>query len=145
MKRLTFPLIASLALLLGAPAMAQTDQQQSNQQQGDQTRQGQAMQGMDTTMNQGRRVVVGTVEDMRDVTLKGIKDSQRLIKINANDNTVFVNLGAVNNQLPTIESGDRIVVIGNSSRINGNPVIQARFIGEVYSYVPVIYDVAAGS
>jgi len=132
MKRLTALFTASLALFLAAPVMAQSEQQQS--------------QDMKTTMNQGRRVVVGTVEDMRDVNIKGVDDSNRLLKINANDNMVFVNLGGVSNKaLPTIEKGDEIVVVGNSSRINGKPVIQARFIGEVYSYVPVIYDVAGGS
>jgi len=133
MKRLTFLLGASLALLISMPVMAQSDQSE-------------AMQNMQTSMNQGRRVVVGIVEDMRDVTIRGIDDSQRLLKINANDNMVFVNLGGVSSDaLPTIEKGDEIVVVGNSSRINGKPVIQARFLGEVYSYVPVIYDVADGS
>lgn len=86
------------------------------------------------------RMVIGTVIDIRGVQIKGpMGDKHRLLKVSVDDNTVIIDLGPMKKgafQDLGINPGNRIWVLGSSARINGKPVIYARYVGEVYDFEP---------
>ena len=84
---------------------------------------------------QKQRVVVGEITDMKDVTLKGIDSSHKIVKIeNDTGKTMYINLGAMDTppQDLKMEKGDRLLVIGKNARINGKPVLHAQYVGELF-------------
>ncbi|MDN5870255.1 MAG: hypothetical protein L0H73_05985 [Nitrococcus sp.] len=142
-------LALSIGLGLSAPTLAAShgseqgasqSGQGSSQMQGSQAQSKQQMQ-QHQAYHQAHRMVIGKVTDTRDVTIKGpAGDKHRLLKLNANDNTVIVDLGAMTQETfkgLDISQGTRIWVLGSSARINGKPVLFARYVGE-------LYDVQAG-
>lgn len=108
----------------------ETQQARAPQQQGQQGQQGEQM-------AQGRRVIVGQVEDVRDIPIAEGGGEHKLVKVMANEKTVVVDLGPTQEAQLDVQPGDRILAIGNSARIGGRPVIYARYIGELYGNVPL--------
>jgi hypothetical protein len=92
----------------------------------------------------GRVLVRGTVQDVRDVTLKGVPDKHRLIKIATPEGRhVIADLGTGKGfQDLNLQQGDRVVLLGEAARINDRPVVKARFAAELVALAP---DRSAGS
>lgn len=131
------PLFAMLiALGLSAPVLAASQSSEQSATQQMENSKGHSQ----NKMQHPHRIVIGKVTDTRGVQIKGpAGDKHRLLKLNANDNTVIVDLGAMNEQTFKdlgINKGNRIWVLGSSARIDGKPVIFARYVGEVYDFTP---------
>lgn len=99
--------------------------QEQNQQQGELAR-------------KGERVVIGEIVDQRNVNLsEPAGASHRMVKLrNRQGETIIVDLGS-DVQGVNLETGDRIVAAGKAARINGRPVLYARFAGQLNQMGPV--------
>ncbi|MDN5870254.1 MAG: hypothetical protein L0H73_05980 [Nitrococcus sp.] len=138
MMRLTPILAMAIGLGLSVPALAAS--QGSGQMEGSQGSSQSKMQ-QQQAMHQAHRMVIGEVTDVRGVQIKGAAgDKHRLLKLSANEDTVvIVDLGAMPEQAFKdlgINKGTRIWALGSSARINGKPVLYARYVGEVYDFKP---------
>lgn len=83
---------------------------------------------------QGKRAVIGEVVDARTVRLDGVAKDHHLLRVrNKEGKEVVVNIGAparmAHAEAPV--TGDRIVAVGKSGRINGKPIIFARYIAKL--------------
>lgn len=116
-------LTATLGLALAAPAMAQSQAAPKAQAQA----------GANEAMK-GRRAVIGEVVEVRDIQFKGIPVKHRLVKIrNRQGNTLVVDLGdATKTEMARLKKGSRIFALGKEARVNGDPVLYARYFGELY-------------
>jgi Cu/Ag efflux protein CusF len=82
---------------------------------------------------QGRRAVIGQVVGTRDIQLKGVNTKHRLVKIrNAEGQTMVVNVGdATRVKGAQFKQGSKIIAIGKEARINGDPVLFAKYVGDL--------------
>lgn len=82
---------------------------------------------------QGKRAVMGQVVDMREVQLQGTNTKHRLVKIrNPQGQNMVVDLGDASRAPGNdFRKGTNIVAIGKESRINGEPVLFARYVGDL--------------
>lgn len=126
MKNYLACFVTVIGIAAAAPALAQTSQPSKPMAQGQQ-------QGQQNEAMRGRRAVIGEVVEIRDIQLKGVSDKHRLVKIkNAQGNTLVVNVGnAARTPMKGVKKGSRIVAIGKEARINGNPVLYARYVGQL--------------
>lgn len=139
MTKLTTLVATLVAFGLSAPALAASQssgQMESSQMQAQQ-------QTQQNQLKHPQRIVIGKVVDVRGVQIKGpAGDKHRLIKLNAAGDTgnVVVDLGAMSKEAFQdlgINQGNRIWVLGSGARINGKPVIYARYVGEMlYGFTP---------
>jgi hypothetical protein len=147
---------AALTVVLCAAAAA-NEQQESRNQQAQQGQQAQQTQDQRQTQRKDKMqqakgeaqqpapaLVIGEIAEMRNVNLAA-KDAQakddaqasshRLLKVRQqNGQTVVVDAGVVSDEASSkLQSGDRIIAVGRAGRINGEPVVFARAVGELYS------------
>ncbi len=89
--------------------------------------------GATTEAMKGRRAVFGEVVDVRDIQFKGVPVKHRLVKIrNKQGNTLVVDLGdATRTNTSIAKKGARIFVVGKEARVNGDPVLYARYYGQL--------------
>lgn len=79
------------------------------------------------------RMVFGRVVDVRPVQLEGVPDRHQLVKIERDGKRIIVNLGTEEEQgwIADLEPGDLLFASGRSARINGRPVLMAKWAAEV--------------
>lgn len=75
----------------------------------------------------------GEVVGTREIQLKGTQTKHRLVKIKNNQgNTIVVNVGdATRTPDGRFKKGASVMAIGKAARINGKPVIFAKYIGDM--------------
>ncbi|HSN70476.1 MAG TPA: hypothetical protein VLT59_03165 [Steroidobacteraceae bacterium] len=138
---------AALGLVMATAANAQQYQQEQQYQQDRQ----QQMQRMHQQMPQAQQkqmhdqrmgvksastIVVGEVVESRDVNIaEPAKATHRLIKIRSqNGRTAIVDIGNADEYARLgFKRGDRIIAVGKQGRINDEPVIFAKSVGELQS------------
>lgn len=81
----------------------------------------------------GNRMVVGRVVEVRTVQVKGIDEKHNLVKIERSGKRIIVDLGTEDEQgwIADLEPGDLLFASGRSARINGRPVLMAKWAAEV--------------
>jgi hypothetical protein len=116
--------MAAVSVPAHAQANKQSGQQPSAQSQGQQA---------NNPAMKGRRAVIGTVTETREIQLKGINAKHRLVKIrNKEGQNLVINVGdATRTPAGQFKKGSRIVAIGKEARINGKPVLYAKYIGDL--------------
>lgn len=127
MKKLSVALSVSGSMAMAAvtmPAQAQGNAQSRKQAQGQQA---------NNPARKGRRAVIGTVTDTTKIQLKEINAKHRLVKIrNKEGQNLVVNFGA-STRVPAdqLKKGSRIVAVRKEARINGKPVLYAKYVGNL--------------
>ncbi len=92
-------------------------------------------QQMSQQRDAARIAIIGKLTDVRNVRLKGKAgpEEHRLLKLTTNDgDTYVVDIGVGIKGLMGFSKGDRIIAVGNSARINGKPVVFAKYIGPAH-------------
>lgn len=88
----------------------------------------------DQNQKKGDMTIIGKVIDSMDVQLKGVAgNGHRLLKVRSSDGEkMVVDVGAVGS-LDKIDltRGDFLIATGRSARINGRPVLYAKYVGEL--------------
>lgn len=110
--------------LIGTPALANADQHSKKQA------------GNPKDGKEAERMVMGEVQDARDVRLKGVAgNGHRLLKIkNSKGQQMVLNLGQPSNLGDlNLREGDTIIASGKTARINGKPVLFTKLIGKLYA------------
>ena len=124
---------AALALVVGTAAHAQQTQgQQAQQNRGAQQSQPTQTMGVDRSS----AIIVGEVVETRNVNIaRPVKSTHRLIKIKSrNGRTAVVDIGNADQYAQVnFNRGDRIIAVGKKARINDQPVLFAKSVGELYS------------
>jgi len=81
-------------------------------------------------------LVVGEVVEVRDVTIDApVRDQHRLVKVKSqNGSTMVIDIGDADAADDfKLETGDRILAVGKRARINDQPVLFVKTIGELHS------------
>lgn len=129
MKKLLIALsvFSGFTMVTSVPAHAQ-----DNEQSGRSSAQSQGQQANNPAMK-GRRAVIGTVTETREIQLKGVNAKHRLVKIkNKEGQNLVINLGdATRVPADQLTKGNRIVAVGKEARINGKPVLYAKYVGNL--------------
>lgn len=127
-------LMSTSALTLAVTAFASAPALAENTTGTDQAR---AAGGGSKQDQSAKAAVVGEVVDTREVTISGTAGNQhKLYKLRtAEGKTVIMDVGQVSDssQTPQLQQGDRIMAIGSKARINGQPVLFARYYGESHA------------
>lgn len=86
-----------------------------------------------TESMKGHRAVIGDILDTREVQLKGVETKHRLVKIRSEGGEeMVVNVGdATRMPAGDFKKGNKIVAVGKEARINGEPVLYAKYIGDL--------------
>lgn len=118
----------AIAIALAFSGGALADEQQKRQQQ--QSNQQQTQQQGKSQGSQKQGIVSATGKVMGNTDLKSTAgDMHQLVKLQRSDGgTVVVDLGIGG---PQVDQGDRLFVSGHSARINGRPVIFARYAAKL--------------
>lgn len=118
--------IALSGALLAAPPFLSA--QESQPQKSQAMQQQQASAGEQKPV---RAAIVGQIQDSRDVQLSGAAgDAHRLYKVRtAEGKNMVLDIGQVQGQQVELSQGDLVIAIGNKARINGRPVLFARYYG----------------
>lgn len=83
---------------------------------------------------EGRGIVIGELIDVRDVSVRGAEGRHRLLKIRApGGRVVVVDIGVHPGSAAdgAFGKGDRIVAVGSMARLNGQPLLYARYVGRL--------------
>lgn len=80
-------------------------------------------------------IVMGKLDDLRDVSLKGVRDEHRMVKLDSfHRGQVVVDLGTDKDvQGLNLRKGDTVVISGRPARVNNLPVIRAEQVAEIAS------------
>jgi hypothetical protein len=129
MKKLLIALGVGSSIAMAAISVPAQAQSQGKQQPGAQSQSQQA----NSPAMKGRRAVIGTVVDMREIQLKGVNTKHRLVKIqNKEGKNLVINVGdATRVPANQFQKGGRIVAVGKEARINGDPVLFAKYVGNL--------------
>jgi len=130
---------AGSASALADDGMAHDQYRQSQAQQNQNSSKGSERRDTSASTQQAPALVIGKVTDMRNVNVQekngDERASHRVLKIEQqNGQTMIVDAGVVGaTSTPGLATGDRVIAVGRAGRINGEPVVFARALGELYS------------
>lgn len=132
MKKILIAIAIASSFPMTTPLYAQENQTSGAQNNQSSGTQGQGQQSSNRAMKD-RRAVIGEAVETREIQPKGVNTKHRLVKMkNKEGPNLALNVGdATRMQAGQFKKGSRLIALGKETRINGKPVLYAKYLGDL--------------